>query len=225
MAITRFRPLWTIALTISFTPEACAPLRKVQPGPDRFAAQYTHVGYFDIIHINGAALVSLIVHILVLRAVFTLTFVTMSNSDKPSASKISLLSSVTTSSSFGEDKGKGKRKKKSLFPFAALKAKYGASSGSSIDSSPSVSASSSNLSSSVLPSSQMQQSPVNPIITTTSPKADPPKDYEAAFGALASSFGYGGGSPIVVKPKKKSPQKSDVQVDRVAASSCATPPK
>ncbi|OCH87339.1 hypothetical protein OBBRIDRAFT_796317 [Obba rivulosa] len=52
------------------------------------------------------------------------------------------------------------------------------------------------------------------------PANHPPKNYEAAFGALSSSFGFGAGAPV--KPKQKKENKAKGTASSAARSSSAS---
>ncbi|ETW82217.1 hypothetical protein HETIRDRAFT_168830 [Heterobasidion irregulare TC 32-1] len=139
----------------------------------------------------------------------------MSSSASPSESKISLLSHDSTSSSYDEnEKASGTGLRKSFSPFVALRSKYSTDSSSSVTSSSSAPP---------LLHAQTQSQPPPPLTSASALSSHPTKDYEASFGALASSFGYGGGAPIIVK-SKKTQTKSATQTGAAAPSTSNNTP-
>ncbi|KAI0060467.1 hypothetical protein BV25DRAFT_1917810 [Artomyces pyxidatus] len=131
----------------------------------------------------------------------------MANSSSPQSSTISLLSTDTTSSAFTQSKKakKGKGKKDFFSAFTSLQTKYGFAGNAAPGApTPSISASSS-----TLVSTSATAAPAPAPAAAPTPKQPPPapKDYEAAFGALSSSFGYGASAPLIM-PSKKSKKKA-----------------
>ena len=122
------------------------------------------------------------------------SFIKPTSSPSPTSSTLSLLSKNSTSSAFGQSK-KSKGQKNYFSALASLQSKYGAGGNAPvpIPHKPSVKSSH---------SLQMSHSS-----TTTHPTPAPggaqPKNYEASFGALASSYGFGGAAPIVMRSKPK----------------------